>query len=454
MGFAVRLVHDVDPELRRQLVKNRLIGIVGASDGVQTRGFDVLQLLFDLLRRDRPAGERVVLVPVDALEGDRASVHQQEMPFDLGFRDSRPLGVDLRHRAVFDDLDGQGVEIRSLRVPRHGVLERQEDLAGGCQRAFGGGNVIPVHIGQREPQGSRIPVRVAGSFYPESVRVREDRVIPEGVSPGFDQHDVPEDAACHEHILVFEVRRVAVSADLDREEVFPVPELVRHVELRRDPAPLREADVRPVEPYEESVVHPAEAQDRPAFRLFRVKGPPVQTDRVRAVDERRIVGEAVADVRVEAGPVPVKLPHRRHGKIVPARVVKIRREESLVRVLLPIGEFPRSVQKFDAVGFPKIPVGDALLLCGDQQGPGGQAVFLSLMRISEIGAVQHEEVPPNRCFECLSLISESRGFRYAPIISRKGRNVNSPAGRADGIAPFFLSEGPNRFSRWKPPAPT
>ena len=173
-----------------------------------------------------------------------------------------------------------------------------------------------------------------------------------------------EDAGEAEHVLILEVRAVAVAVHLQRHRVLAGLHYVRHVVLGGAAAVLGEADVLPVHPQVVEGIDAVELEEHAVAlpRRGQLKVPAVRAHGIARIvvgevlrrlvhHVRRIHFERIADVRVERGAPAalavraVGLPRTRHLDRLPARdiIIQLLEADRTQRGLLHPLELPRRV---------------------------------------------------------------------------------------------------------------
>ncbi len=137
--FDVGLVDDVEPVLVGQLVPARIVGVVAGAHGVDVEPLHQLDVAQHVLLADDVAGARLVLVAVDALDGDRDAVHQQLPVLQLHPPEPHPGRQHLRDCARgIGEREGERVEAGRLGRPLVRVADGQPELD---RRLFAGAQV-------------------------------------------------------------------------------------------------------------------------------------------------------------------------------------------------------------------------------------------------------------------------------------------------------------------------
>ena len=373
--FQVRLVDQVDPVTVTELVPLGVVGVVTGADGVDVVALHQLDVLHHPFGRHVLPGVRIELVPIDAVKADRLAVQQEAAvpDLDLAEADARALGFNQSAAGVFER-QHERVEVRSLRRPlpgggdlrfeerpAPGVGLAQDDIRTDAQRFLE--HRPPVGVEQLGFDGPAFRAAAVEDSKPRAdlqrgvpvlvVEIRAHAEIDDVDGGRREQVDVTVDAAQAPGVLVLEVAGIRPPEDLCGEEVLPVPQVRRDVELGGRHAVLAVADRLPVDPEVERAVDAVEVQDHPPAPPPRrhVERGAIRPHGVvaRRNDRRlRIRGRpGVRDVQVDRLVVAVNLPVRRHRDRLPSAVVEVRAEEvaRAVRRLLDVEEAPRAVQR-------------------------------------------------------------------------------------------------------------
>ena len=151
VALQVRLVQDVEPVLVAEVVERGIVRVVARADGVDVVAFHEADILDHPFARHEVAFVGVDLVPVDALEEDRLSVHAdapaQQGDLAESHAERQPLENIPGRRT---ELDGQRVEVRILRAPETGRRHAQLRIRPLCPR-----DDIPLRIGQHQADIAR-----------------------------------------------------------------------------------------------------------------------------------------------------------------------------------------------------------------------------------------------------------------------------------------------------------
>ena len=308
MRLEVALVDHVEAQLVAQLEEARVRRVVGRADRVEVVRLHQQHVAPHHLLRHRAAVVGVELVAVDAAEQDPPAVDLQQRVLDHDGAEADP-----QPHALARARDLGVVEARELGAPRldrhlHRLARGDVDAELGHRHARG-----HVRVDAQRPRAARVVV----------ARVHEDVV--ERVRRPREQGDAAEDPRQPPHVLVLEIgaRRPLVDADREHVVLARAQELA-DVELGREPAAHRLAELDAVEPRPQARVDALEAQHRVHPRPLgrHREAAQVVARGVLVRDVRRLDRERVDDVGVGRGAVAVQLPVRRHRQPVPARVVE------------------------------------------------------------------------------------------------------------------------------------
>lgn len=355
----VGLVHDIEPVTVAEVVPLRVVRVVACTHRVD------IQLLHDAYILDHPLTahgislQGIHLVTVGALDQHGLPVHEQLPAANLHRAESDALRDGLGHPAAVRHGDFERIEVRLLGRPFRGTGHVQ--LRGGCAVAGfqrSGSHLRTRRVAQRQREGFHLRrgPRLHG----------QHGIAVVGVEPGRDAHvlevrpvarhqlHTAGDARQPPEVLILQIRAVRPAVDLQRDEVLARPEVLRHVELRRQLAVLAVTDEAAVDP-DVNVRRGGADRKRdllpgPAGR--HVERAAVGTHVILGVgDVRRIVPEVaapcVAHIDIDRIAVSVQLPDSRHGHRVPCAVVVIRAPDAvgpLRRVAHPF-ETPHAVER-------------------------------------------------------------------------------------------------------------
>ena len=342
---------------------------MGATDGVEVVILQELQFPLDALHRNGAAVLGIMLMAVDALEGDGGIIDQQAVTLDANIAEADVLGVDLHFPAALQKGNVQGIKVRGLGVPVAGIFHRKRKFHRLCGRL---GDRLPVQL--HGHGGVRIVGIPQGHKDGDLVLMGDDLIVPHRQRFGLHQQHVAENTAGQKHILIFEVRAVAVGEHLNAQKIFPVAEQVGHVVLGGQTATLGKTHVHAVEPHKINGIHAAEVEDATGS-LVRGKAAAVVAYRILAGDVGRVKGDGVLHVGVHGRAVAPILPHGGHVDGIPVAVVVVRREEIRKGILGTVGEAEVSVQGGNARRRGMVAVGHAATKGGDNGGAGRQTAL-------------------------------------------------------------------------------
>mmetsp|Transcript_29326 Transcript_29326/g.84276 ORF Transcript_29326/g.84276 Transcript_29326/m.84276 type:complete len:516 (-) Transcript_29326:388-1935(-) len=369
MALDVRLAHDVQAVLVAQLVPKGVVGVVRAPDGVEVVGFHHPDVLQHRAPADDVPGVRVMLMAVDAADGERAAVQQEPALPDLDRPETHGDSQRLIHiralgrRAL--QAQHQGVQVRLLGAPEADVWAQllalcDGDIAGprgDGQRERADHPRVLARGGGRAPEREeasrlrlrlrRLPtpgVELATQCQPRRQRPRGqgdfglDLEEPVGPRPHLDVadvlhrpgecEDVAGDARQPPHVLILEVGAGGPTPHLHRERVRSPADVGRHLKFGRHLAVGAEAQLGTVHPHATSTSGSANVQEdlqalvdprRRDIELAPVGAGGVVGRVLAAVLHKGRFGEkAVDDVRVDGEAVPVQLPVPRHRHGAPS----------------------------------------------------------------------------------------------------------------------------------------
>jgi hypothetical protein len=246
VGLEVALVHDVQAVLVAQLEEAGVRRVVAGADSVDVVPLHQQHVVEHVLLGDGPAAVGVELVPVHPAQQHPVAVDGEQPVLDPDRAEPHPQvdALACRH-------DRRVVEPGHLGAPRLHALDPHLLARGHVDPQLG--DEHPRISGNVDAQRA-CAVVVAG--------VHEDVVHP-ARGPG-QQRDVAEDPGHPPHVLVLEVaaRRPLVHAH-GHQVVCAGSDGVGDVELGRQPAALRRADLVPVDPDGEAGVDALEPQHDP-----------------------------------------------------------------------------------------------------------------------------------------------------------------------------------------------
>ena len=403
VGLQVALVDDVQPVAVAQLQEPGVGRVVAGPDGVEVVALHQQHVGEHDVLADGPAQVGMELVAVGPPEQDPAAVDGEQPVADGDGAEADPQRHPLAGR-------GELAVVQPGRLGRPGLDRREPD---GVAR----GHVHP-QLGHGEagrdagldPQGAGAGLVVVAGVHEPVV----DRPGRAGQQP-----DLAEDPGQPPHVLVLQVAGGRPLPHPHRQQVVPAGRRQGRggVELGRQPAPGRAAQLPAVEPHPERRVDPLEPQQGPLGRpVPRQPEPdPVVAGRVVGGDVRRVDRERVDDVGVGGGAVAVELPVRRHRQGRPAGVVEPGVGEGVVGVgpgRQPEAPAPRQVERLGVRGRP---------------GPRGAGAGAEAQPVA--GARAHRAPP---------LVSVASGFM------RPARGAAAPARAGARAGPGRPRPGPGR----------
>ena len=402
VGFDVCLIAHIDTQLIAHLVKTLILRVMGIANVVNVTPLHDEQLLVALLLRHRVAIGMLALVAVHTFELHRHTIYQETTIEQLHIAESDLAGNNLRHTPLLIlQIQNKAVQIRFLRAPESGILQRGSQHKAGLRTGFQRGrsrlhtsNRLPGGIQQLTLHGSRSLRRgavihihfhtqiTAGVIAHPICLLRKIRMHKEIAH----QHlrravhiHIPENTGKAPHILALQIRTIGIAVHLRRNHIAPGLHVLRHIEHRCRAAILREAHFVPVYEEIEERIHTIKTQKHlppgPICRQLHI--PPIRTHRIRLRLRRRILLLAVGyRLTHHPGPIPHKsialvavnrrtisthLPITRHIYLCPLahirlRLVKIQR--TLIRAGGPM-ELPLPIQaahkgRIPAVAFQRL----------------------------------------------------------------------------------------------------
>ena len=310
VGLQVALVDHVQPVGVAQLQEPGVGRVVAGPDGVEVVALHQQDVGQHHLLGHGPAQVGVELVAVDPAEQHPAAVDPEQPVADLDRPEADPQGHPLAGR-------GEPALVQPGRLGRPGRHRREPDrLAGGDVDPELGHGQAGRDVGV-DPQGAGAGLVVVAGV---------DEPVPDRPGRAGQQPHLPEDPGQPPHVLVLQVAGGRPLPHPHRQEVVPAGKGQGGggVELDRQPAAGRAAQLPAVEPHLELRVDPLEPQHGPLGLPVagQAEPDPVVAGRVVAWDVRRVDRERVGDVGVGGGAVAVELPVRRHRQGGPAGVVE------------------------------------------------------------------------------------------------------------------------------------
>jgi len=147
VALDVGLVYDVEPVLVAQLVPVGVVGVVGRTHGVEVELLHAPDVGEHALASHGLAALVVVIVPVDALDENRAPVDQELAPphLDPAKADTEAHCLPAPSHWILER-DDQAIELGILRRPARDARDRRSQLDSGALVEIGiagGGDPIP-----------------------------------------------------------------------------------------------------------------------------------------------------------------------------------------------------------------------------------------------------------------------------------------------------------------------
>ena len=362
----IGLVADVEPVLVAEFVEAALLGIVGASDGVDVVLFHGGEVFADVGLAEDVSGVLVVLVVVDALDEDGPAVHEVLVAPDFDFPEADAEGNDFGRFAHLLMEDVERVEVGGLGGPRLDIgdagleTERGEGVDDGCLAAFG--HDAPVGVRQLVAHGGlagqaarvghcHVKAEEAGGV--GAVQVLADGEVPHSDGVLGEEVHVALNAAYAPKVLALEVAPCGPAVDFQGDEVAPRRETGCDVIFGGRFRVLVVAYFLPVDVDVAAGLGSADVEEH--FFAFPVGGYldefAVGADGVflRQQGRTRVAGgELVGMVGVDGRPVAVEFPIGGDVNFAPGRVVEAGKVEVCRAVFVsgdPV-EFPFSVEGF------------------------------------------------------------------------------------------------------------
>ena len=391
VGFQVGLVDHVQAVAVAQVEPARVVGVVGAADGVDIVPLHQEDVPLHRLPRDDEAQVGVELVAVHPLDHHGPAVDEEPAALDPYRAEAHVHPLHLEELAAALEREEQRVKEGRLRAPLPGRANRRRPVELHLLPRRGRGRrgelllEHPFPTGAQEggphPPLCRVVAVIAheGPHFQHGVLVRVAEV-------GADAHvadvelrrsqevHVAEDAAHAPLVLVLEVAPHRPLVHLHRNEVLARSQIARHVELGAQVAPLAVPDLLAVDPDVEGRIDALEDEEDLAGAplLGEFEAAPVNSGRVLRRDVRGVDREGVLAARVVGNPVAVELPVAGDGDQVPPGVVRFlpARVAGEARYARSVEETPESVQQHEVRRGAPLP-GECLLRVGvgDKGGP-------------------------------------------------------------------------------------
>ena len=332
-----------DAILITQLVKARVVGVVGRAHRVDVVLLHELQVAAHALETHGAALVIVVVVAVDAMHLKVGAVKVDMIALD------RHLGKALAMRNVLADL--VAVVDLKRKVIEEGVLGVPEVGIGNA--ALG----MAVDALARSDHILAIAERIHDATCALGNRIERDQsgiALAVRAEPKVDQmrggtlHEVhiAEDARCPPHVLVLDVATIAVLQNLDRKQVVALDERVGHVKLGGQARTLGHADKLAVDIQLAVALDTVEANNLASAGRHGGKFDDALVDARRVVggNERLIHRERKTLVGVGKVAIAVYLPQVRNLHVIPLGLVRAKCFVGDGRGALKKAELPRAGQ--------------------------------------------------------------------------------------------------------------
>ena len=347
VAFHIAFVHHIEPVFVAKLIEKRVVGVVRSANGIDICAFHQIEILIIALFRHRPAVVGVKVVAVHAAKKHRLPVKENLLADDLHFAETEANRL-ISLFAVCVQSQKQRVKHRCFRRPFlrifHGFAQIHRRAAvrrgGKFQIAeltlfavgvhdFRGdfGGLFGVFIVMYRDFDVCVAVRVS------VVQIRRHEEIAKADFFFTIEEHFAVNAAKPPHVLVFNVSRVAVTINLDANQVFAALNEFRHVEFVGCHRVLRIADKFPVDVKLHCGFDCAEVQENFfALKILRQgKYAAVMPDFLHVVVNRRDFAFASRNRAGECARVIIgnasglfRLPDGRHADSPPSRIVKVR----------------------------------------------------------------------------------------------------------------------------------
>ena len=317
MALVVRFVHHIEAVPVAELVELWRVGIMAGTDAVHIVLFHQGHIFVHLGQADGKSGHGIAVMTVRAVNLDFLAVEQEYAVLDCHFPQSQLVRDDLALR-----LHHQSVEIGGLRAPEPDVLQGQNHFAA----AFRPGHHFPFRVLDGHLHRNLFVQISEGNLYIGfpglSVQAGLHEIIVDALLRAAQQIHVTEDAAHAELVLILHVAAVAPFQHQHRQQVLPLFQKSRHIELRCGMGHLAVAHVLAVDPHIEAGIHALEIQEclRRRLILMPCKSMAVGAAGILMGHIRGIQREGIPDIGVLMSVVSVHLPHGGHGNGLPVRV--------------------------------------------------------------------------------------------------------------------------------------
>ena len=406
VGLQVVFVHNVDAQLVRQLQQQRIGRIVRGPDHIDIEFLAEQDIAFDLIGRHGVSVRRTGVVMVHPVEFQLPAVDQEDIPADL-----HRAETDLFLHAGGDGLVINVVQNGIFRVPfcdvqivkGHSGQIAAVRLFFGCRRG-GFLQAVPFqregHIGPGEGAGRQLQRITIRCFFRFGVDIREIRRLADP------QQHIPEDTVVPEHVLILQIGTVAPAVHDHQDLILPLQKLSAEIKFRGVVRALGIADEHSVQVEIHTAGDAHEGDDHVLCLVFNIKISAVDPDEIvflsgiliaeadplvashpgknlpdliQRGDDRRLVGELVADIGVEGLIVPPELPAGGHIDGIEGDLLRIQNGGKLRRSGIEL-KIPDSVQALHLLGGVALLLGSGRIRLrpvrvGDKVGPPRQFVY-------------------------------------------------------------------------------
>ena len=310
-----------DAILVAQLVKARVVGVVGRAHRVDVVLLHELQVAAHAIEAHGAALVIVVIVAVDAMHLKVGAVEVDMIALD------RHLGKALAMRDVLADLvtvvdlKRKVIEEGSLGIPEVGIGHAALDMA---VDALARSHHVLAIAERKHNAGRALGNRIERNQSGIALAVRAEPKVDQVRGGTLHKVHIAEDARGPPHILVLDIAAIAVLQDLDRKQVVALDKRVGHVELGRQARTLGHADKLTVDVQLAIALDAVKANDLASAGRHggKVDDALVHARGIVRGNERLIHREREALVGVGKVAIAVHLPQVRNLHVIPLGLVR------------------------------------------------------------------------------------------------------------------------------------
>ena len=232
MAFVISFVNDKETVLITQLVEHGGVRIVTGADSIEVVLLDHSQIPLHVLNADDGAGYGIGVMTVDATEFNGVSIQENQVVLDADIPKADSISDDF-----IRSFQQQGVQVRLLRVPEDGVLDREHCLMGvsTAVKSLDGTSAHGLFCCIQQFDLSGNELAVVGKTNTNGrllfIQQRGDKVIPDTAFRALQNVYIPEDSGSAELILVFQVTAVAPFQDHYCQRILAFPNRFGNIEF-------------------------------------------------------------------------------------------------------------------------------------------------------------------------------------------------------------------------------